>query len=261
MTTKTKKTAKKLAPKKKTTTALAPGKVLVLRTCAADMSAHGGFIWPKSGPISAPDWKPTKECGAGLHGLLWGEGNGDVLSWAVDAAWLVVEVEKDKIIDLDGKVKFPSCVVVHCGNQKSATEYLAAHGAEGRAITGGTATAGDRGTATAGDGGTATAGYRGTATAGPRGTATAGDGGTATAGEGGTATAGEGGTATAGDRGTATAGDGGTATAGDGGSLLLKWWDGSTGRYRACLGEVGIDGIKANVKYRVESGKLVEVKP
>jgi hypothetical protein len=171
----------------------------------------------------------------------------------VDAAWLVVEVEKDKIIDLDGKVKFPSCVVVHCGNQKSATEYLAAHGAEGRAITGGTATAGDRGTATAGDGGTATAGYRGTATAGPRGTATAGDGGTATAGEGGTATAG--------DRGTATAGDGGTATAGDGGSLLLKWWDGSTGRYRACLGEVGIDGIKANVKYRVESGKLVEVKP
>jgi len=213
MTTKTKKTAKKLAPKKKTTTALAPGKVLVLRTCAADMSAHGGFIWPKSGPISAPDWKPTKECGAGLHGLLWGEGNGDVLSWAVDAAWLVVEVEKDKIIDLDGKVKFPSCVVVHCGNQKSATEYLAAHGAEGRAITGGTATAGDRGTATAGD------------------------------------------------RGTATAGDGGTATAGDGGSLLLKWWDGSTGRYRACLGEVGIDGIKANVKYRVESGKLVEVKP
>ena len=175
--------------KKKTTAAPAAEKVLVLRTCAADMSAHGGFIWPKSGPISAPDWKPTQECGNGLHGLLWGEGNGEMLSWASDAAWLVVEVEKATIIDLDGKVKFPSCVVVHCGNRKSATEYLAAHGAEGRAIAGG------------------------------------------------------------------------TATAGEGGSLLIKWWDGSTGRYRACLGEVGIDGIKADAKYRVESGKLVEVKP
>jgi hypothetical protein len=123
----------------------------------------------------------------------------------------------------------------------------------------GTATAGDRGTATAGDSGTATAGDRGTATAGDRGTATAGYSGTATAGDSGTATAGDSGTATAGDRGTATAGYSGTATAGEDGVIVILRWDGVAGRYRRVIGEVGQNGIKANVPYVLdESGKLIE---
>jgi hypothetical protein len=129
----------------------------------------------------------------------------------------------------------------------------------------GTATAGYYGTATAGDGGTATAGYYGTATAGDGGTATAGNGGTATAGDGGTAmaghrgtaTAGDGGTATAGNGGTATAGNGGTATAGDGGGIIFKHWTGD--RYIVKAFNVGIDGIKPNVKYRLDDkGNIVE---
>ena len=62
------------------------------------------------------------------------------------------------IVDLGGgKVKFPRCEVMYCGDRAGATGYIAANGGAGRAIHGATATAGYRGTATAG--------YRGTATA------------------------------------------------------------------------------------------------
>jgi hypothetical protein len=215
-------------------------RVLLLRTCNADGTSYGGFKWPLTvgAEVTAPDWNSRAECGGGLHGLLWGEGDGSLLSWADDAAWLVVSSEAASVVNLNTKVKVPAARVEHVGTRESATAYLVEHGARGRAIVGltatagydgtataghrgtatagdhGTATAGDGGTATAGDGGTATAGHRGTATAGHRGTATAGDGGTATAGYDGTATAGDGGTATAGDGSTATAGYGGTATAG-----------------------------------------------
>ena len=202
-------------------------KHLILRTCSADMRSYGGFQWPRSGPVAAPDWNPAPECGNGLHGFLRGEGNGALADWSSYAVWLVAEVET--FVDLGGKVKFPNAEVIFVGTRLEATALVKARypdaaviGAnvavgEGRvAVVGnyGTATAGDGGTATAGKGGTATAGYSGTATAGDGGTATAGDGGTATAGKGGTATAGDYGTATAGNYGTATAGEGGTATVG-----------------------------------------------
>ena len=137
----------------------------MLRTCTADMTAHGGFCWPESGYVEAPDWDPSPVCGGGLHGLLHGEGDGTLLSWEPGARWLVVEVDARHAVDLDGKAKAPRAWVVHCGDRLSATADLAER-CPGRAIVGGTATAGDRGTATAGGYGTATAGDRGTATAG-----------------------------------------------------------------------------------------------
>ena len=248
---------KKLANRKKRSAA----KVLVLRTCSKDLTGHGGFQWPASGPVKCSDWSPAAECGHGLHALLWGEGNGELVSWDPHSKWLVVEVDAADIVAIGSdKVKFPRGEVVHCGDQKSATEYLAAHGAAGRAIVGGTAAAGYGGTAAAGYRGTATAGYRGTATAGDRGTATAGYSGTAAAGYSGTATAGDRGTATAGYSGTATAGYRGPATAGCRGTILLKWWDESTGRYRIAVGNVGENGIGPHKKYRVEGkGNLVKV--
>jgi hypothetical protein len=193
--------------------------VLVLRTCSADMTSHGGFRWPKRGPVSAPDWIDNYECGNGLHGWLWGEGDGSLGHVNTPKAkWLVVRVLASEIRHgaghLLGKCKFPRGYVVHCGTRKSATEYIMRHGASGKAVIGSTVTAGHYGTATTGHGGTATAGCNGTAMAGYRGTATVGPGGTATAGPGGTATAGYRGTATAGSSGTATAGSSGTATAG-----------------------------------------------
>ncbi|SPA25907.1 S-antigen family protein (fragment) [Cupriavidus taiwanensis] len=216
---------------------------LVLRVCAPDMTSRGGFKWPEvGGQVSAPDWEATSECGAGLHGWLYGQGDHSCVSYwqQDDAKWLVLEVPSAEIIMLGGKCKFPRATVRFVGTKSEAADYLLAHepraadvgviglvrlvgdqqstlvGALGTATAGegGTATAGNYGTATAGEGGTATAGYRGTATAGNYGTATAGEGGTATAGYRGTATAGNYGTATAGNYGTATAGEGGTATAG-----------------------------------------------
>ena len=193
--------------------------VLVLRTCAPDMTSSHGFAWPKEGPVSAPDWKPTLECGNGLHGLLWGAGDGSLLNWDDAAVWLVVEVKE--YVDLNGKIKFPEGVVLFCGNRQSAVEFIGARAPLNTPIVDLTVTAGDYGTATAGHYSTATAGYRGTATAGDRSTATAGHYGTVIAGDYGTATAGHRSTATAGDYGTATAGDRGTATAGYAGTATV----------------------------------------
>ena len=190
-------------------------KVLVLRTCNKDLTSHNDFKWKTKGVVTAPDWDPKPECGNGLHGLLWGQGNGDLLNWGPDAKWLVVEVDKGKVVNIGGKVKFPSGNVIYCGNRKEATDLLASKAPVDTVIVGYMATAGDKGTATAGYGGTAIAGDGGTATAGAWGTATAGYGGTASAGAGGTASAGTCGTASAGCKGTANAGICGTATAGD----------------------------------------------
>ena len=119
--------------------------VLVLRTCRADFSSYGGFVWPVSGPVEAPDWSPEPECGHGLHGWLWGEGDGSHEVKEPGAKWLVVEVAEESIVDLGGKVKFPRGVVVFSGSCEEATLYVAEHGGHGRAIIRGTATAGDGG--------------------------------------------------------------------------------------------------------------------
>jgi len=250
-------------------------RALVLRTCDASLRSDGGFQWPASGQVTAPD------CG-GLHGFLWGEGDGALADWDPAARWLVVEIDVREAIDIGGKVKFPRGNVVCVADRMDATTYLLEHGARGRAVIGaavteikyrGIATAGYRGIATAGRSGTATAGDHGIATAGSRGTATAGDHGTATAGSRGTATAGDHGTATAGSRGTATAGYGGiaiatagygaiatagyggTATAGHSGEIRIQWWcGGAEGRYNTAVGFVGEDGIEAGVPYTATIG-------
>ena len=82
--------------------------VYVLRTCNANLTSYNGFRWPASGRVTAPDWKPVNNCGSGLHGLLWGEGDGSHLSLVADARWLVVGVAEDSLIDLYGKVKWCS---------------------------------------------------------------------------------------------------------------------------------------------------------
>jgi len=211
---------------------LPPEHVLVLRTSNKDRISRNGFQWPESGPVEAPDWNQEPICGGGLHGALWGEGNGALFNWDGDATWQVVAVLEKDIVDLGGKVKFPRGNVVFSGDQQGATNFLLANGGFGRAVIGakmsnlnpnghvlvgfgGTATASKFGTATAGFKGTANAGFGGTATAGIEGTANAGDYGTANAGREGTANAGREGTANAGDLGTATAGRDGTANAGD----------------------------------------------
>jgi hypothetical protein len=194
---------------------------LVLLACKGDMSAYGGFVWPEVGMVECADWNPRAACGNGLHGALWGEGDGGLFCWDEDAKWLVVLVETSTIVDLAGKVKFPRGDVVYCGDRHGATEYLIARLPRDRPymVIAGTATAGYSGTATAGYSGTATAGYSGTATAG--------------------------------DSGTATAGDSGTATAGDRGTIMIRWYDSAHDRYRISIGYVGEKWVEANKAYRL----------
>jgi len=230
--------------------------VLVLKSVNADMTSKNGFKYPENGTVACTDWEPTPECGNGLHGLLWGEGNYSLLNWTADAKWLVIKVTEFVKIDND-KVKFPSGVVVFCGDRLGACDYIRAHGNKGLKFSL-TATAGNYGTATAGDAGTATAGYKGTATAGDAGTATAGYKGTATAGDAGTATAGKYGTATAGDAGTATAGYKGTALSGDYGAISLEGY--ANGNYFKVVSAVGGKStLKAKTKYKLnDNNEFVE---
>ncbi|HGE2405671.1 TPA: hypothetical protein ACGJR1_006348, partial [Pseudomonas aeruginosa] len=234
------------------------GTALILRTCSADLTSHGGFQWPdKIGAVvEAPDWKKDNKCGHGLHGWLFGQGDHDCSSTVgdADAKWLVVEVGLSDLIALGGKVKFPRCTVRHIGDKASATQFLIANEprAAGVAVIGATLQAGDKELCQVGAYGTATAGYKGTATAGNEGTATAGDWGTATAGYKGTATAGDWGTATAGYKGTATAGYKGTATAGEKGEIRIRYWDEKTERYRTVIGYIGEDGLEPNTHYRLD---------
>ena len=129
------------------------GTVLIMRSCGPDLCSDNDFQWPEAGPVAAPDWEATEECGNGLHGFLWGEGDYNLANQAPDAKWLVVETDGANVIDLGGKVKFPSGTVVFCGEAKGAAAYIQANGGAGKKVIHGTATAGVRGTATAGLGG------------------------------------------------------------------------------------------------------------
>ncbi len=99
--------------------------VLVLRTVDKDRKSYGGFAWPESGPVEAPDWDPKPECGHGLHGCLRGVGDPRMLNWSPAALWQVVKVKTDQIVDLNGKVKFRCGVVLYTGNRETAANMIA----------------------------------------------------------------------------------------------------------------------------------------
>jgi len=228
-------------------------KALVLKCVQADMTTRNGFLWPTSGPVEAPDWNSINDCGNGLHGWLWGEGDPDACVWhrSPAARWLVVEVNAADVVDLDGKVKFPRGVVVFCGSRDEAISYMVANGGDRYAIihrkvtrvdghniavTGayGTVSVGENGMAIAGRFGEASAGENGKASAKGEGVATVGVNGKAYVGNYGKASAGDYGEARAGNYGTASAGCCGVATAGVYGKVSVG------PRGRAFVGHMGI---------------------
>ena len=145
----------------------------MLRTMDDDLCGYEGFQWRNDGEWTiAPDWDPAPVCGGGLHGFLWGEGNGSLANWEPDAIWAVVQIDTDGMVVLDNgqKVKVPTGLVIHTGTQKSATDKILALRADAGidgipVVIGARVIVGHGGTATVGDSGTAIAGYRGTAIA------------------------------------------------------------------------------------------------
>ncbi|NMZ77521.1 hypothetical protein HBO32_30965 [Pseudomonas nitroreducens] len=247
----------------------AQGTALVLRTCSADMTSYGGFQWPNEvgAMVEAPDWKKNDECGNGLHGWLFGQGDHGCSSSINEegAKWLVVEVILSDTIALGGKVKFPRCTIRHIGDKASATQFLEENEQRAKdvAVIGACRQVGEKsvvqvgalGTASAGNEGTASAGYKGTASAGYKGTASAGNEGTASAGYKGTASAGNEGTASAGNEGTASAGYKGTASAGEKGEIRIRYWDKKAERYRTVIGYIGEDGLEPNTPYKLDDNR------
>ena len=216
-------------------------KVLVLRSSDRNNQSHGGFQWGEVGDIiTAPDFRPTPYCRNGLHGALWGQGDGSLFNWEEDAIWMLLEVYKDNIIYLQEKVKFPSCKIIAKGERKEITDILVNKGYQcviGATVTGGT-------------GATVTGGYAATVIGGDKATVTGGDWATVTGGYKATVTGGE--------RATVTGGDGATVTGGDGAVLNLYYYK---DRIRIKTAYVGENGIKANTPYRLNAyNEFEEVK-
>lgn len=116
------------------TDVLLPGEVLILRTCNADLTSKSdearGFRWPESGAVACKDWDPSSRCGGGLHGLLWGCGDGSLLDWSDTAKGLAVAVPGDTVVGIDkrddgfAKVKFPAGRVLFVGSLSDACKFI-----------------------------------------------------------------------------------------------------------------------------------------
>ena len=221
-----------------TTTAAEPGTpiekkmIFIVRVNNSENKSQRGFQYPEVGPVECPAdclgcrndpcgcvWKPTEECGNGLHG--WEHCIGDTTASSFinteGAKWQLIEVEDhaDNLVRMDGKVKFRRGNVIITGKSHEVTAKLVELGGLRPGMLATAYTAGDAGSATAGDAGSATAGNRGSATAGNRGSATAGYAGSATAG------------------------NRGSATAGEDGVIRVMWWDGDSSKYRVKNGIIG----------------------
>lgn len=119
--------------------------MIVMRSCKKDGTSYKGFQWPTESGVEVvcPDWKPTKQCGNGFHGLLPGQNDPGV--WYGE---LIYFLEVEDLIDLSNKVKFEKGKILFCGEPTEAWAWahLNAPGPWYK----GTATAGYYGTATAG---------------------------------------------------------------------------------------------------------------
>ena len=215
---------------------------LVLRVCRPDGTSRDGFQWPMKvgAEVVAPDWKNNTECGNGLHGWLYGQGDyGCVSYWEDDEAkWLVLEVESDGIDLLGGNCKFPRAVVRFVGTRAAAADYIIVNEPRAHSSTV--------------IGACLKAGEGEVVQVGSLGTAMAGDYGKAIAGGFGKASVGQYGNASVGYKGESTAGLYGTAAAGLYGEIRIQWWDNKAQRYRIAVAYVGENGIKPNVAYKLD---------
>jgi hypothetical protein len=227
--------------------------VIVLRTCNEDMTSHGGFKWPESGEVSAPDWDPRPVCGYGLHGLLDGEGDWGLMNWELGAKALLVRVVASTIVQIGGKVKFPRGVVVKVTQLAAAVCELLCHpkkiAGEVARITA-LAKKGNKADATE-----AASGYASQLAASGYASQLAASGNESQLAASGNASK----LAASGDASVAlAAGYRSAAKAGARGVIALTWYDEAAKRPRLTVGYVGENGIEPDVFYRVDDrGALV----
>ena len=233
-------------------------KALVLRTCAADQTSYGGFIWPTEiGTIvTCQDWNEEAKCGNGLHGLLDGFGDYSLLSEHFDAIWQIVEVDRDKCIELDGKVKFQSCKLVYSGTMAVALTKMSDYQIDlliesNSIISSKLAASSYRDSKLAASGESsklAASGYNSKLAASGYNSKLAASGEFSKLAASGYSSQ----LAASGEFSIAIcAGLNGIASAGENGCIALTWWDDTKSSYRIEVGYIGENGIKPNTPYRL----------
>jgi hypothetical protein len=266
-----------------------------IRTWSPDGSSYNGFSGWKldvGARTEAPDWRPTADCGNGLHCNADGLGDWSLLSSDAGAILGIVRYDPALAVDLEGKIKAPWMETVMTtrtasrasimgfiagqARQRIAEAVAGASTASAAGYGGHASAAGSRGHASAaGYGGHASAaGYGGHASAAGYGghASAAGDGGHASAaGDGGHASAaGDGGHASAaGDHAIAAAlGIQGAAQAAETGAIMLAaygQWNGKAypllAVFAGMVGQTyGSTTVKPNTLYGLKAdGSLFEV--
>ena len=135
-------------------------RVLLVKCINRDGTSHGGFIWPKSGPVKPEKWSRGDDCGSGgLFGWAWGVHCGIGRDPDACAEWIVfsalpenvilVDGDKSKAVPSEDEKTLPE--VVYRGTQAGAMYYtLAGRLAWIQERSSGSASAtGDRGSASA----------------------------------------------------------------------------------------------------------------
>ncbi len=233
---------------------------LVLRCCNPDMTSRNSFVWPDVGGIAtAPDWKDNTECGNGLHGWLYGQGDHGSCDYLKNdkAKWLVVRVADSDIRMLGGKCKFKSGEVVFVGGKSEAADYIIANEPKAAtvAVIGAVLECGENGSLLGGALSVLTGGYSATMTGGYSAKMTGGDYATMTGGISAKMTGGYYATMTGGDSATMTGGISAKMTGGYSAVMNFQYWDGK--RTRVVTAYVGEDGILPNVAYKLDANRKV----
>ena len=158
---------------------------MILRTCNENFtSAHDpDFQWPNTigAEVTPYKWDPSPECGNGLHGFQYGEGDRDLADWSDSAQWIVFA--GDIIVNIDGqKVKTNKATILHIGQGETTFDrmtdchnFMRKHKMLGNRAFRSTNTGGDSSTNTGGDRSTNTGGDSSTNTGGNRSTFSTGD--------------------------------------------------------------------------------------
>ena len=235
----------------------------MLRTVAANGRSKNNFKWPKRGKVVAPDWDPIAECGGGLHGALWGVGDGSLFDWSKDALWQVVRIDGD-MVDLRGKIKIEKGYVVFTGSRQEATQKIRKLGAQGKPVIGNVESAGDNETVSGGDWSTISGGDNSTVSGGWRSIVSGGERSTLSGGGDSIVSGGDGSMLFGGDRSTVSGGSdsivsgrdgsmlfggkGSKVSGGESSILILQYYD---DRSRSVTAYVGENGIEPNIFYRL----------
>jgi len=204
--------------------------VWVMKSVNKDMSSSHNpeFKYPESGIVEAEDWMDTLECGNGLHGFLWGEGDGELADYSSASRWLLIRVNPlDGLVQMKDKCKFRRGEVMMVGDYHQIASEMCKHLPNNRPyrVIGVVITKNDDSVIVGG--------YKSILEGGDCSTVTGGHDSTVKGG----------------DCSTVKGGDRSTVTGGSNSIIILEYWNGQDWKKKA--GTIGENGLEPNVPYKL----------